>query len=129
VVRRVTLDAQLVAAIAEGEPRARAHLEAFRRNDVEVVVPAPVIVQSTTGMPGRDARVDTVIAGCRVMDTTEDIARRAAALRYEARRPDATVAAIVVATSELVGGRMLLAGDPAGCVALAGPTSVRVEAP
>lgn len=128
MVRRVTLDAGLVAAIAGGEPRARAHLEAFRRNDVEVVVPAPVVVQSTTGSPGRDARVDMVIAGCRVMPTTEDIARRAAALRYESRRPDATVQAIVLATSELVGGRMLLTGDPEGCAALARVTSVRVEA-
>lgn len=128
MVRRVTLDAGVVTAIAAGEPGARAQLEAFRRHEVEVVVPAPVIVECTTGTARVDARVDVVIEGCRVMDTTEAIARRAAALRHIARVPDATVAAITVATAELAGGRMLLTRDPEGSTALTLLTGVRVEA-
>jgi hypothetical protein len=125
----VTLDAGFVLAIADGDARARAHLEAFLRHDVEVVVPAPVITQSTTGRNGSDERVNRVIAGCRVMDTTEPIARRAAVLRHQLGRPDVTVDAIVVATSELVGGRMLLTNQPEACAELTSMTTVRVETP
>jgi predicted nucleic acid-binding protein len=129
VVRRVTLDAGLVTAVAAGEPRARALLEVFRRHDVEIVVPAPVVTQATTGAPRSDGRVDVVIAGCRVMDTTEGIARRAATLRHSAGLPGATVDAIVVATAELAGGRLLLTNDPNGCAPLVKSSAVRLETP
>lgn len=129
MVRRVTLDSGVISALAEGDKRVRAHLEAFRRHDVEVIVPAPVIAESTTGVGPRDAKVNLVLRGCRIAPTTEPIARRAAALRYKARRPDTTVDAIVVATAELVGGGALLTGDPDDCSALAAPTNVRVETP
>ena len=129
MVRRVTLDSGVVSALAEGDARARANLEAFRRRDVEVIVPAVVIAESTTGVGPRDARVNTVLSGCRIAPATEAIARRAAQLRFTARRPDATIDAIVVATADLVGGRALLTRDLDDCGALARSTDVRVQSP
>jgi predicted nucleic acid-binding protein len=129
VVRRLTLDSGVLSALAEGDRRGRANLEAARRHDVEVVVPAVVLAESTTGQGPRDARVNLVIGGCRVAPTTEHIARRAAALRHRARRPDLTVDAMVVATAELVGGAALLTSDPGDCQLLAAGTGVRVEEP
>ncbi|MGH8897767.1 MAG: PIN domain-containing protein [Egibacteraceae bacterium] len=129
MVRRVTLGAGALSAAAEGDQRVRANLEALRRHNTEVVLPAVAIAESTTGEGTRDARVNLVIRGCQVASTTELIARRAGALRYRARRPDATVDAIVVATAELVGGGALLTFDREDCTALAENTSVRVEGP
>jgi len=129
VVRRVTLDSGVVSALAEGDARVRAHLEAFRRRDVEVIVPSVVIAECTTGRGPRDASVNLVLRGFRCASATEPVARRAAALRHQAGRPHATIDAIIVATAELVGGRALLTRDPADCGALAGGTGVRVEVP
>ena len=127
MVRRVTVDAGALAAVANGCPHARAHFEAFRRHNVEVVIPAPAIAQSVTGKRLRDARLDLAIRGCKVVDTTEPIARRAAVLQGRADLPDATLHAMVVATSELVGGGALLTDGCGECGALASLTSVRVE--
>ena len=127
MVRRVTVDAGVLAAVADGCPQARAHLEAFRRHSVEVVIPAPAIAQSVTGRRLRDARLNVTIQGCKVVDTTEPIARRAAVLQERADLPDATLHAMVVATSELVGGGALLTDGCDECGTLASLTAVRVE--
>jgi len=128
VVRRVTVDAGVLTAVAKGCPMARAHFEVFRRHNVEVVIPAPAIAQSMTGRTLRDARVNLAIRGCKVVDTTEPIARRAAVLQDRADLPNATVQAMVVATSELVGGRALLTdGESDEINTLASQSSVRVE--
>ena len=86
MVRRVTLDSWVVSSLAEGDQRTRANLEAFRRRDVEVIVPAVVVAESATGEGPRDAVVNMVLGGCRIAATTEPVARRAAALRHRARR-------------------------------------------
>jgi predicted nucleic acid-binding protein len=129
VALRVTLDSGVVSALATGDRGVLDHLEALRRSDVEAVVPTPVIAESTTGDGPRDAGVNLVVKGCRVEPTTEAIARRAAALRYKARRADATIDALVVATAELVGGGVLLTRDLDDCAKLAEPTKVRVRTP
>ncbi|HEY8547665.1 MAG TPA: PIN domain-containing protein [Acidimicrobiales bacterium] len=123
----MTVDAGVLAAVADGCPQARAHLEAFRRHSVEVVIPAPAIAESVTGRRLHDARLNLAIRGCRVVDTTEPIARRAAVLQERADLPDAALHAMVVATSELVGGGALLTDGCPTCGALASLTSVRVE--
>ena len=128
MVRRVTVDAGALSAVANGCPQARAHFEAFRRHNVEVVIPASAIAQSVTGKRLRDARLNLAIQGCQVVDTTEPIARRAAVLQERADRPEATLHAMVVATSELVGGGALLTDGCHECDALASLTSVRVQA-
>jgi hypothetical protein len=127
VVRRVTVDAGTLAAVANGCPQTRAHFEVFRRHNVEVVIPAPALAQSVTGKRLRDARLNLAIEGCRVVATTEPIARRAAVLQKRAELPDAAVQAMVVATSELVGGGALLTDGCELCSTLASLTSVRVE--
>lgn len=127
MVRRVTIDAGILRSVADGD-LGRAHLEVFRRHDVEVVVPAPALVECTTGKRLRDARMNVVIGGCRVAVTTEQIARRAAALHQRSGLTDAVIDAMVVATSELVGGSALLTYRPEVCSTLAAPTAVRVEA-
>ena len=129
MVRRVTLDSGALTAAATGDARVRANLQAFRRNGVEVVLPAVVLVESTTGEGPRDARVNLVVKGCRVAPTTEAVARRAAALRFRAGRPDLTVDAVVVATAELDGGSAVLTFDAGDLTALAAGTTVRVELP
>jgi hypothetical protein len=121
------VDAGVLTAVAQGCPQARAHLEVFRRHNVEVVIPAPAIAQSTTGRRLRDARVNLAIRGCKVVALTEPIARRAAVLQDRADLPDATVPAMVVATSELVGGAALLTSGSDEINTLASQTSVRVE--
>lgn len=129
MVRRVTIDSGVLCKVAEGDPAFRAHLEVFRRHDVEVIIPAPVLAECTTGKRLRDARLNMIIHGCRVEETTERIARRAAVLRQKVGAVDCTIDALVVATSELVGGGALLASRAEACLELATLTSVRVEAP
>jgi predicted nucleic acid-binding protein len=125
MVRRVTIDSTVLRSVVDGD-LGRVHLEVFRRHDVEVVVPAPALVECTTGKRLRDARMNVVIGGCRVEDTTEQIARRAAALHQRAGLSDAVIDALVVATSELAGGGALLTQRPEVCSPLAAPTSVRI---
>lgn len=129
MVRRVTVDASVLSNVAKGDPTTRAHFEVFRRHDVQVIVPAPALVECMTGRRLRDARLNVVIGGCRVEDVTEPIARRAAMLRLKSGQPNATLDAMIVATSELVGGGALLTSRGDVCSALAALTSVRVEAP
>lgn len=128
MVRRVTIDASAIRALAEGDHRVRAHLEMFRRHDIEVVIPTPAIVQTLAGKRLHDARVNVVIGGCRVADMTDPIARRAAVLRQKSGSdPDVTVDAMVVATSELVGGGALLTCRTDAYATLATHASVQVE--
>jgi hypothetical protein len=129
MVRRVTVDASVIFTLAEGCPRVRAHLEAFRRHDVEVIVPAPVIAQAIVGKALHDARANMVLTGCRIAELTERIARRAAVLCQRSGHEEAIVDALVVATSELVGGGALLTRRTDVCSALAVLTSVRVQPP
>ncbi len=129
MVQKVTLDSGVLSRLSKGDARSRAHLEAFRRHDVEVVIPAVVIAESTTGESGRDAQVNRVISGCRVEATTEQIARRAASLRFQAKRPRITIDAIVIATAEAIGGGAVLTEDLDDLRALAQFAQVRVERP
>lgn len=125
----MTLDSGALTAAAAGDARVRASLTAFRRNDVEVVLPAVVLTESTTGDGPRDARINLLVKGCAVEPVTEVIARRAAALRHRVGRPELTMNAVVVATAEQVGGGALLTRDLADCTVLAADTRVRVEQP
>lgn len=127
MVRRVTVDAGVLHSVVDGE-FGRVHLEVFRRHDVEVIVPAPTLVECASGKRRRDARMNVIIRGCRVEVTTEQIARRAAVLRQRAGCEDAVIDALVVATSELAGGGALLTHHPDVCSLLAAPTNVRIEA-
>lgn len=76
-----------------------------------------VLVESLTGSAARDAPTHRLLKGCDVVvGVSEGLARRAAALRYRARRGSA-VDALVVASAEP--GGFVLTGDTGNMGALA----------
>jgi len=80
------------------------------------VVPSVVLVESLTGRPA-DANANRLLKTCDVVeDLPKALARRAAELRYRAKRGSA-VDAILVATAEP--GGTVLSGDVADLEALA----------
>ncbi|MHB1892854.1 MAG: hypothetical protein ACYCTZ_05050, partial [Candidatus Dormibacteria bacterium] len=101
------LDAGGVSRLAERSRSAAALLITLRGAGLwPPVVPSAVLVESLTGHVGRDASANRLLKGCDVVtELPEPLARRAAALRYHARRGSA-VDAIVVATAE-PGGTVL----------------------
>ena len=72
-------------------------------------MPTVVIGESMTGEPGRDAPVNRRLNGCVADPCNEQQARRGAALRYAsgAAGEISVVDAVVAATAEGVGGRVL----------------------
>ncbi|MHB1524872.1 MAG: hypothetical protein ACYCZN_01105 [Candidatus Dormibacteria bacterium] len=103
----LVLDAGGVSRLAERSRSAAALLITLRGAGLwPPVVPSAVLVESLTGHVGRDASANRLLKGCDVVtELPEPLARRAAALRYHARRGSA-VDAIVVATAE-PGGTVL----------------------
>jgi len=95
------LDSGGLSRLAERSHRASALLAALRREELwPPLVPAPVLIECLTGHPGRDANVNRLIRTCNVEEhVSEVLARRAAALRFAARRGSA-VDALVVASAE-----------------------------
>lgn len=75
------------------------------------LVPSAVLVESLTGRPDRDTAKNRLLKACDVItDVPVPLARRAAALRHQARRGSA-VDALVVATAE-PGGTVLTSDLP-----------------
>ena len=113
------LDAGGLSRLAERSLRASALLAALRRKDLwPPLVPAPVLVECLTGHAGRDANVNRLLRTCNVQErVSEVLARRAAALRFAARRGSA-VDALVVASAEPDG--VVLTSDLGDLRALAG---------
>jgi PIN domain. len=74
------------------------------------IVPTAVLVESITGRGPRDAKTNRLLNTCEVVDLGESLARRAARLRTLARQGSA-VDAIVVATAEDHGSRLIITGD------------------
>jgi hypothetical protein len=97
----VVLDSGGVRRLAERSVRARALHTALRREGLwPPLVPSPVLIECLTGRSGRDANVNRLLRTCNLEDrVSEVIARRAAALRFAARRGSA-VDALVVASAE-----------------------------
>ncbi|MBA3376994.1 MAG: hypothetical protein H0U00_14485 [Actinobacteria bacterium] len=95
------LDAGGLSRLAERSLRASALLAALRREDFwPPLVPSPVLVECLTGHAGRDANVNRLLRTCNVEDrVSEVLVRRAAALRFAARRGSA-IDALVVASAE-----------------------------
>lgn len=95
------LDAGGLSRLAERSLRASALLTALRREDLwPPLVPSPVLVECLTGHPGRDANVNRLLRTCNVEERVSAVlVRRAAALRFAARRGSA-VDALVVASAE-----------------------------
>ena len=82
-----------------------------------IVVPAPILVECTTGDGGRDAEVNRVLgaletSGGSVESTSTEIARLAGALRYRARTDDGIDAIVAAAAARDGATTVLLTSDP-----------------
>ncbi len=113
--RTVVLDAEALAALAQRRLGMAERLEAARRGDHRVVIPAVVIAEVMSGSAD-DASVWHVLRRVPVIDLDASIAARAGALRVRAERVrrkkrDLTVDAIVAATALRVAPAAVLTGD------------------
>lgn len=115
---RCVLDSGALTALTGGSARARAWVRWVVESFGIIVVPTPVLVESTTGDGARDAEVNRILSVLSRATGTlrtpgEDTARRAGLLRFRARSDDGIDALVA---SEAVGdGRtrtVLLTSDP-----------------
>ena len=115
---RLVLDSGGLSRLAERSLRAVALQRALLREGLwPPLVPSVVLVEILTGSASRDASTHRLLKGCDVaVRVSEALARRAATLRYRARRGSA-VDALVVASAEP--GGFVLTGDPGDIGALA----------
>jgi hypothetical protein len=114
----LVLDSGGVSRLSERSRRAAALLTVLRQEGLwPPVVPSIVLVESLTGRSDRDANPHRFLKTCDVLTNLgERLARRAAALRHQARRGSA-VDAVAVATAEP--GGAVLTGDIGDLAALA----------
>lgn len=115
---RLILDSGGLSRLAERTLAAVALQRALKEQGLwPPVVPSIVLVERLTGDNARDARTQRLLKACDVaVGVSESLARRAASLRYRARRGSA-VDALVVASAEPSG--VVLTGDTGDLGALA----------
>jgi predicted nucleic acid-binding protein len=98
----ILLDAEALSALARGEKRMQAWLEAARRTDSVLYASTATLAEVTDGT-SRDARVRQVAEAIRLVEVTEDIGYTTGTLRAAAagrRKPrDLTMDALVAATA------------------------------
>ena len=107
----LVLDSGAVTRISERSLRAAALVSALKNRGLwPPVVPSPVLIEALFGEGHRDAAANRMLKGCHVLEhVSQRLARRAALLRYRARRGSA-VDALVVAAAEP--GGTILTSDP-----------------
>ena len=108
--RRLLLDAGAVIGLTRGDHRVRAWLGRAVEDDLDVVIPAVVIAETTRG-GSRDAIINRLIAGASVSDADEAIARSAGRL-LAAAASDATIDALVIAEAPRSPATIVLTSDP-----------------
>lgn len=103
----LVLDSGAVTKLASRDRQSAAIIGVLRREGLwPPVVPSVVVVESLTGRPGPDANTSRLLKTCDIAtDVPEQMARRAALLRFRSRHGSA-VDALVVAIAE-PGGRVL----------------------
>jgi hypothetical protein len=114
----LVLDSGAVARLARRNRQNAATITVLGREGLwPPVVPSLVVVESVTGRAGADANTNRLLKTCDIVtELPEAIARRAAQLRFRAKRGSA-VDAVVVATAEP--GGSVLTGDREDLRALA----------
>lgn len=114
----LVLDSGAVTKLARRNRQTAALIDAFRKEGLwPPVVPSVVVVESVTGRSGPDANTNRLLKTCDIVtDLPEATARRAAWLRFRAKRGSA-VDALVIAWAEP--GGLVLTGDPDDLRALA----------
>ena len=114
----LVLDSGAVTRLARRNRQNAATITVLRREGLwPPVVPSLVVVESVTGRAGADANTNRMLKTCDIVtELPEVIARRAAHLRFRAKRGSA-VDAVVVATAEP--GGSVVTGDREDLEALA----------
>ncbi len=114
----VVLDSEALSALAfaasdaKAKRRARVVLELAHETGLTPILPAAVITEVCRGS-ARDAAVNRVLIGLRLVPIGEKIARIAGALLHAHSLSSAhAVDAMVVATSIVYGGGLIVSGDP-----------------
>jgi hypothetical protein len=109
-VSALVLDSGGISRLARRHPDAAALIAVFMRDGIwPPVVPSIVLVESLSGRQRNDALINRFLKTCDIVEVLpEHLARRAGALRADARRGSA-VDAVVVATAEP--GGAVLSGD------------------
>jgi predicted nucleic acid-binding protein len=109
-VSSLVLDSGAVTRLSRQSQDSLALIRVFKRDGLwPPVVPSVVLVESLSGRQRTDAQVNRFLKTCDVVEVLPShLARRAAALRAQARQGSA-VDAIVVATAEPAG--TVLGGD------------------
>ena len=129
MVRRLILDSGAIIALARDEATTRAYVALALRDGAPVIVPAPVITETTRGT-NADAAVNRVLrqvlgAAGAAAPIDERVARLAGRLlrrlgdTYTGHAPP-TIDALIVAVAAARGGGTLLTSDPDDLNALAG---------
>lgn len=114
----LVLDSGAVSRLAQRSRQTLAFIQELRAADLwPPQVPSVVLVECLVGHAGRDAKENRLLRTCDVFEgVPESTARRAAALRRQARRGSA-IDALVVAFAEP--GGTVLTSDPKDLEALA----------
>lgn len=112
------LDSSAVTKLARRDRQTAAIIGELRREGLwPPVVPSVVVAESVTGRSGPDANTNRLLKTCDIItDLPETMARRAALLRFRAKR-GSVVDALVITIAE-PGGRVLT-GDSGDLRALA----------
>lgn len=117
----LVLDSQGLWAVARNEGhKAKTLVSESSKAGVPIIVPADVLAETLFG-DKRDAQANQLLKNVVIVPTSESIARAAAKLKRDAGMTGvaATIDAVVVATSEAVGGGVILTSDPKDIRALA----------
>jgi hypothetical protein len=114
----LVLDSGAVMQLAQRSRAAAALIAALRAQGLwPALIPSAVLIECLTGDARRDARTNSLLKACEIVeDLPTDLARRAASLRTKARRGSA-IDALVVATANP--GGAVLTGDPKDLIAIA----------
>jgi predicted nucleic acid-binding protein len=114
---RCVLDSGGLTALIGRSQRARAWFRWIVEQDGPIVVPTPVLVETTTGDGARDAEVNRILSVLASIEGAfvqpdEKIARAAGRLRHRAKADDG-IDALVAATAAVAGTPcVLLTSDP-----------------
>ena len=109
---RCVLDSGGVTALLGRSQTARVWLRWLAEHGGDILVPAAVLSECTTGDAGRDAEVNRVLGALSVVPTTEPTARVAGALRFRARTDDGIDALVAAEAASSQVATVLLTSDP-----------------
>jgi predicted nucleic acid-binding protein len=109
---RCVLDSGGLTALLGRSQKARAWLRWLALHGGEIIVPAAVLSECTTGDAGRDAEVNRVLGAFAVVVTTESAARLAGAFRFRARTDDGIDALVAAEAAIAQVPTVLLTSDP-----------------